>query len=57
MTKYQLLPGWVYKSPSRSLPNNAKLCDLLQMTENYSYSYILIGGDFNYSDIDWNTSN
>jgi len=48
--------GCIYKSPSSSLHHNSKLCDLLQMTQNdSSYSHILIGGDFNYLEVDWTT--
>jgi len=45
----QLLLECIYRSSSSSPPNNSKLCDLLQMTQNDSgYSHILIWGDFNY---------
>jgi hypothetical protein len=44
----------VYRSPSnRTSENSDNLCSLISEATNKGYSHILIMGDFNYPDIDW----
>jgi endonuclease/exonuclease/phosphatase family metal-dependent hydrolase len=48
----------VYRSPSnRTSEYNDKLCTLISEATSKGYSHILIMGDFNYPDIDWENWN
>ena len=49
---YRLLIGCVYRSPNSSPKNNEKLNKALQDITN-DRSHVLITGDFNYPDLDW----
>jgi hypothetical protein len=54
----KLLVGLVYRSPSnRTSEYSDKLCSLISEATNKGYSHILIIGDFNYPDIDWENWN
>ena len=54
----KLLVGLVYISPSnRTSEYSGKLCSLISEATNKGYSHILIMGDFNYPDIDWENWN
>ena len=54
----RLLVGLVYRSPSnRTSEYNDKLCSLISEATSKGYSHILIMGDFNYPDIDWENWN
>jgi hypothetical protein len=54
----KLLVGVVYRSPSnRTSEYSDKLCSLISEATNKGYSHILIIGDFNYPDIDWENWN
>jgi endonuclease/exonuclease/phosphatase family metal-dependent hydrolase len=54
----KLLVGLVYRPPSNKTSEyNDKLCSLISETINKGYSHILIMGDFNYPDIDWENWN
>lgn len=46
--------GCIYHSPSSLQTNNQDLRNLIPVAAKYS-SHILIAGDFNYPDINWNT--
>ena len=52
----KLLVGLLYRSPSDSLmvsENNSNLLNLINEASNKNFSHILIMGDINYPDIDW----
>ena len=50
-----LLCGCIYKSPSCSAVNENNLRNLLkEISDKHQFSHILVVGDFNYSDINWN---
>ena len=52
-----LLLGSIYRSPSSCLRDSTeKMCELLEQIHKSGSSHILITGDFNYPDIDWETS-
>ena len=54
----KLLIGIIYRSPSkRSIEHNSKLRELLVETSNKGFTHLLIMGDFNYPDIDWENYN
>jgi hypothetical protein len=54
----KLLVGLVYISPAnRTSEYSGKLCSLISEATNKGYSHILIMGDFNYPEIDWERSN
>ena len=49
-----LLLGTIYRSPSSAVENNDLICDLIRLSESYSTnSQILVCGDFNYGNINW----
>ena len=49
----KLLLGCIYRSPSSSAENNTNLCQLINSACNRGSSHLLIVGDFNYSEICW----
>ena len=49
----KLLVGCVYRSQSSSSDNNMKLNALLKNAVQFEHSHILICGDFNYREINW----
>ncbi|KAA0200510.1 hypothetical protein HAZT_HAZT010703 [Hyalella azteca] len=51
----QLLIGLIYRSPSSTADNTAKLNKLLQQAADLKPSHLLIMGDFNFPELDWNT--
>ena len=53
----KLLVGCIYKSPSSSDENHDKLNELLLYISKLedSYTHILLAGDYNFPDIDWNS--
>ena len=51
--KDTFLIGGVYRSPQSSTENNDLLLDLLQKAKGANFSNILIMGDFNLPDINW----
>ena len=54
----KLLIGIIYRSPSeRSIEHNSKLRELLVEASNKGFTHILIIGDFNYPEIDWENYN
>ena len=49
-----MLVGNIYHSPSLDkLYSTSELCDLITSVNNTKPAYLLIVGDFNYSNIDW----
>lgn len=48
-----LLIGNIYRSPSSSVANNAHLNELILKATSQKDSHLLIVGDFNYGNIDW----
>jgi hypothetical protein len=48
-----LLIGCIYRSPSSKRENNMELCNLLNSALSINSSHLLIMGDFNFKDIDW----
>lgn len=52
----KLLVGCVYRSPSSSEENNRKLYDLITEAGERKYSHLVIMGDFNFKNIDWNAN-
>jgi hypothetical protein len=51
-----LLVGLVYRSPNSTKLNNDSLLEIMQTVSRVrNISHVLIFGDFNYSDIDWET--
>lgn len=53
--KDKLLIGCVYRSPSSSLENDSSMRELLCRATRLNTSHIMITGDFNYPEINWNT--
>ena len=51
--KDTFLIGCVYKSPGSSGTNNEQLNELISEVMRYKHSYLLLLGDFNYPNIDW----
>ena len=49
----KLLIDAIYRSPNSHSDNNEKLNKLMKKAAQRTYSHILIGGDFNYKDINW----
>ena len=49
-----LLIGLVYRSPNSTLENNDMLNEWIKSVQDLRYSHILIMGDMNYPQIDWN---
>lgn len=47
----------IYRSPNSSEVNNGKISNLLIEAKNLQPTHILIVGDFNYKEINWNTQN
>jgi len=55
--KGQLLVGACYRCPTSSPENNAKLLELFESANNHSHnSHILVMGDFNFPEINYNDS-
>ena len=50
-----LLVGCVYRSPSSPEENNARLLDLINAACPKKFSHLLIMGDFNFSEVDWDS--
>ena len=50
---YRLLCTCMYRRGESSEENNEKLLDNLQQISNLNYSHLLIMGDFNLTEIDW----
>jgi len=48
-----LLVGAIYRSPSSSEDNNRRLNELLIRATSVNDSHLLVAGDFNFKDIDW----
>ena len=48
-----MLVGLCYRSPSSSCDNNEKLLMTLRQTEHVHAQHLLVIGDFNYPEIDW----
>ena len=54
----KLLVGCIYKSPSSSEENLSLVNDMIRnINSTQVYSHVLVVGDFNFPDIDWNTWN
>ena len=54
----KLLVGCIYKSPSSSEENLSLMNDMIRnINSTQVYSHVLVVGDFNFPDIDWNTWN
>ena len=51
--KDKLLAGCIYRSPNSSLENNQILFKLLDNVRDGNYTHLLITGDFNCKEIDW----
>ena len=51
----KLLIGNIYRSPGSTVQNNAALCTLLNASVSQGYDHVLIVGDFNLPNIDWET--
>ena len=51
--KYNILVGCIYRSPNSSSHNSEKLIDLLEEVSKLKYNAMVIVGDFNYKEIDW----
>ena len=49
----RLLVGVVYRSPNSQDENNKNMLDILRITANAKYDYLLVCGDFNLPRIDW----
>ena len=54
-TNDRLLLITCYRSPNSSENNNTELLDLMDEIEIANFSHLLMLGDFNYGDINWNT--
>jgi endonuclease/exonuclease/phosphatase family metal-dependent hydrolase len=52
--KRKLLIGSIYRSPNSPEENNNKINELLRKTSTEGYDHIVIMGDFNYKNVDWN---
>ena len=51
----KLLLGGIYRSPSTDITTSTKqLCSLLKIVTDANPSHLMIMGDFNYPEIDWN---
>ena len=50
----QLLIGLIYRSPSSTVDNTARLNELLQKAADRKPSHLLIMGDFNFPEVNWN---
>lgn len=50
-----LLIGCVYRSPSSSEENNAHLTSLINAACAKKFTHLLIMGDFNFSEVDWDS--
>lgn len=55
--KDKLLLGLIYRSDSGSRENNNQLCNLFGEATTLGYSHLMVMGDFNYPDINWETYN
>ena len=52
----KLLIGCIYRSPGKSTKENNDLLNLLMLKcSTMNYSHVLVAGDFNYKDINWET--
>ena len=51
----KLLVGVCYRSPASTSENNEKLLKLLQQARKTQATHLLIMGDFNYGQVDWDT--
>ena len=49
--------GCVYRSPSSNSDNNQKLLEMFLNVKDLNPSHLLIMGDFNLKEIDWNINN
>ena len=56
-SKDKLLVGVCYRAPNSNEDNNSKLNEMLMQTQQAQVSNILVMGDFNYPQIDWETGN
>ena len=52
-----LMIGCVYRSPSSNSDNNQKLLEMFLNVKDLNPSHLLIMGDFNLKEIDWNINN
>ena len=52
-----LMKGCVYRSPSSNSDNNQKLLEMFLNVKDLNPSHLLIMGDFNLKEIDWNINN
>ena len=50
----KLLVGCMYRSPGSTLENNVQLLEVMKAASSGGYSHVVIMGDFNYPDLDWN---
>ena len=50
----KVLLGCVYRSPNSSETNNEKLNDIINQAGKVTGTHLIIVGDFNYKEIDWN---
>lgn len=48
-----LLAGCIYRSPNSPPANNQDVCDLMRKVGSHQASHILIMGDFNYPEVNW----
>ena len=52
-----ILCGCIYRSPTKekeaTLESTDQICEILAKASERNYAYLLICGDFNYRDIDW----
>ena len=55
--KDSLLIGCIYNSPSSDNKNHEDLRKLIMQASNQGFSHVLIMGDFNYRNINWETKN
>jgi hypothetical protein len=51
----KMLVGCVYRSPTTSDENNEKLLQLMRAASEVKADYLVVMGDFNWKEIDWNT--
>ena len=51
--KDKLLIGAIYRSPNSTAGNNDSLNQLMKIASTLPYSHVLIAGDFNYKEINW----
>ena len=56
-SKDKLLVGVCYRAPNSNEDNNSKLNEMLMQTQQAQVSNILVMGDFNYPQIDWESGN